>query len=322
MLQFAWPAVALALALPWLVARLAPRAAPLATPLTVPFLDAAQGWSRAAAPRPRLRLVLALLAWAALVSAACRPQWVGTPVGVPASGRSLMLALDVSASMRMAVLGSEMGLDIMRRTARAFIERRAGDRIGLVVFGSRAYVQAPLTFDLNAVSGMVDEAFIGLAGEGTALGDAIGLGVSRLRAIPREARVMVLLTDGSSTDGVLPVADAARLARHYGVRLYAIGIGSRVPNPAQRPGEGLNEPVLRAITTATGGQYFHAGDGRALEGIYAAIDRQEPTTRDARQYRPVDELYAWPLALALVLALAAFAAAPRLRVARPAGTTA
>jgi len=313
MLQFAWPLVALAIVLPWLVVRFASRAAPVATPLRVPFLRAARSWQAGAVARPRVRLWLALAAWAALVAAACRPQWIGEPVGVPASGRSILLALDVSASMRNTALHSEIGLDVMRRTARAFVTSRAGDRIGLIVFGSKAYVQAPLTFDFVAVAGMIDEAFVGLAGEGTALGDAIALGVARLRAMQRDARVMILLTDGSSTDGVMTVPDAVRLARHYGVRVYAIGIGAAEAGGVRRWGEGLDEPVLKRVTSQTGGRYFHAGDVGALERIYEALERYEPTAHDEHHLRPTAELYPWPLglALALALALATFAAGPR-----------
>ena len=312
MLQFAWPLAAAAIVLPWLVARFAPGAAPVAAPLRVPFLREARAWSQAGAgARPRARVLLALAAWALLVAAACRPQWLGEPVGVPASGRSMLLALDVSASMREAVLGPEMGLEVMRRTAREFVAGRAGDRVGLIVFGSKAYVQAPLTFDLKAVAEMVDETFIGLAGEGTALGDAIALGVARLRAMPRDERVMLLLTDGSSTDGTVTVPDAARLARHHGVRVHAIGIGTPKAGAELLPGEGLDEPGLQRVAAQTGGRYFRAGDGGALARIYEALERYEPAARDKRHYRPSAELYAWPLGLALALALAALAAGLR-----------
>jgi len=312
MLEFVWPLAALALGLPWLVMRFVPRAAPLATPLRVPFLRQARAWSAAGAGvRPRLRLVLALGAWALLVAAACRPQWVGEPVGVPSSGRSMLLALDVSASMRMAALGPELGLEVMRRTARAFVAARAGDRIGLIVFGSKPYVQAPLTFDLRAVAEMVDETFIGLAGEGTALGDAIALGVARLRAMQRDERVLILLTDGSSTDGTVSVADAARLARLHGVRVHAIGIGAPRHEVDMRPGEGLDENALQRIAAASGGRYFRADDRAALERVYAALEALEPAALDERHFRPSAELYAWPLAAALALALAALGAGLR-----------
>lgn len=312
MLEFAWPLAALALVLPWLALGFLPRAAPLATPLLVPFLGEARAWSRAGArARARPRFLLALCAWALLVAAACRPQWIGEPVGMPASGRSMLLALDVSASMRMAALGPELGLEVMRRTAREFVAARAGDRIGLIVFGSKAYVQAPLTFDLRAVAEMVDETFIGLAGEGTALGDAIALGVARLRAMQRDERVMLLLTDGSSTDGTVSVADAARLARLHGVRVHAIGIGAPRTGLDLPAGEGLDENALKLVAAASGGRYFRADDREALERIYAALEALEPAALDERHFRPASELYAWPLGLALALALAALGAGLR-----------
>lgn len=303
MLQFAWPWIAAALALPWLVARSAPPAAPLAIPLRVPFLREAKVWSRAGgAARMRAALWLALAAWVALVVAATRPQWIGEPIGAPVSARNVLLALDVSASMRAASRDARIGLEVMRATAKAFVARRAGDRIGLIVFGSKAYLQSPLTVDRHAVAAMIDEAFIGLAGEGTALGDAIALGVAKLRAMSREQRVLILLTDGESTQGVMTVGDAVRLARHHGVRVYAIGIGERA---AARPGEGLNARALADIAETTGGRFFHAREAAALERIYAALDRVEPVVRDERRLRPTTELYPWPLGAALALALAA-----------------
>lgn len=307
MLELAWPWIAAALALPWIVARLAPPAAPLGAPLRVPFLAAARGWQATAGARTRVRSALALAAWALLVAAACRPQWVGAPVAAPASGRSMLLALDVSGSMSDPVPGGGLTFDVMTRTARRFIARRAGDRVGLIVFGSKAYVQAPLTFDLGAVEKMVDETFIGLAGEGTAIGDAIALAVARLRPMPRDARMLILITDGSNTEGALSVEQATRLARAFGVRVYAIGIG--VPGTAGRqPGMGLDEPVLERVAAETGGRYFRAGNRPALARVYAAIDRVEPAAQEARRVRPSRELYAWPLGAALVLALAALAA--------------
>jgi len=312
MLELAWPFLAAALALPWIVARLVPPAAPLAAPLRVPFLPAARGWQAKAGARRwqangGVRSALALAAWALLVLAACRPQWVGAPVAVPASGRSMLLALDVSGSMSDPVPGGGLSFDVMTRTARAFVAHREGDRVGLIVFGSKAYVQAPLTFDLGAVEKMVEETFIGLAGEGTAIGDAIALAVARLRAMPRDARVLVLITDGSNTEGALSVDEATRLARAYGVRVYAIGIG--VPRSTGRqPGMGLDEPVLERVAVETGGHYFRAGDRAALARVYAGIDRAEPAAHEARRVRPSSELYAWPLGLAFLLALVALAA--------------
>jgi Ca-activated chloride channel family protein len=311
MLQLAWPWVALALALPWLAARLLPPGAPLAMPLRVPFFRAAQGWQRAAGgERARLRSVPALAAWALLVLAACRPQWVGEPVYAPATGRSLLLALDLSGSMRDIAMGDESGPELLRRTARQFIAGRAGDRVGLVVFGSQAHVQAPPSFDLPALARMVEESFVGLAGEGTALGDAIALSVARLRAMAREERVLVLLTDGSNTEGVMQVRDAAQLARQHGVRVHAIGLGK--PRDATSGyGEDLDEPALKEVVSLTGGLYFRAGDAGALERIYETLGRHEPARGDARHFRPAAELYGWPLGAALALAALGLAAAWR-----------
>jgi Ca-activated chloride channel family protein len=270
----------------------------------VPFLGAARAWQRAApGARPRLRSLLVLAAWALLVAAASRPQWIGEPVGAPATGRSLLVALDLSASIRDVALGA--GPEILRRAARQFVAGRTGDRVGLVVFGTRAYVQAPPSFDLEAIAALVDASFIGLAGDGTALGDAVALSVARLRDMPRAQRVLVLLTDGSSTEGQTSVAQAAELARHYAVRVHAIGLGEPRDAKSARPGEGLDEPALQALAAQTGGRYFRAGDARALEGIYATLAAHEAALGDLRQYRAAKELYAWPLAAALGLALAA-----------------
>ncbi len=307
MLQFAWPWAALALALPWFVARLLPPVQPLDTPLRVPFFQAARRWQQAAAgARARLRSLLALAAWALLVAAACRPQWIGEPVGVPATGRSLLIALDLSGSIGAISMGGESGPELLRRTARQFIAARAGDRVGLVVFGSQAHVQAPPSFDLPALAGMVEESFVGLAGEGTALGDAIALSVARLRAVAREERVLVLLTDGSSTEGVTKMPEAVLLARQHGVRVHAIGLGEP-RNAKSGEGEGLDESALQEVTALTGGLYFRAGDARALERVYQTIGRHEPARGEARHYRPAAEFHPWLLGAALLLAALAAA---------------
>jgi Ca-activated chloride channel family protein len=307
MFEFAWPWAALALVLPWLAARWLPPAVPLVAPLRVPFFRAAQRWQQAArGARARLRSLPALAAWVLLVAAACRPQWIGEPVDVPATGRSLLLALDLSGSIRDISMGKESGPEMLRRTARQFIAGRSGDRVGLVVFGSHAHVQSPPSFDLAAVDGMVEESFVGLAGEGTALGDAIALAVGRLRAMSREERVLVLLTDGSNTEGVMTMQEAAQLARAHRVRVHAIGLGE--PRTAKSAyGEGLDEPALRDVASLTGGLYFRAGDARALERIYETLGRHERALGEARHFRPVGELYRWPLGAALVFAVLALA---------------
>jgi Ca-activated chloride channel family protein len=231
--------------------------------------------------------------------AAARAELIQAPTGTPVSGRSLLMAMDASASMRSAHLGQQSAMAVIRHTARDFILGRRGDRIGLVLFGSEPYVQAPLSFDLQAVAHMADEVLIGVAGEGTALGDALALSVGRLRSLADETRVLVLLTDGSNTSGVMTVREAITRARVHQVRVYTIGIG--VANA--RPGKGLDEEVLRSIADGTGGQYFHAGDAVGLERIYLALDQLESLAESASHHRVAEALYHWPPGGALALVM-------------------
>jgi len=227
--------------------------------------------------------------------------------------------LDVSSSMNYTS-HEVTKLDYARYLAAAllFFCNRQRDRVGLVVFQKdRANLVLPPTNSVQLAQHALQDIPVG--GK-TPL--AAGLTLA-LQVINQEKRVhpdvmpmMILLTDGSSTDGVMTVRDAVRLARHHGVRVYAIGIGAIAAGGVQRRGEGLDEPVLKHVAARTGGRYFHAGDGGALERIYEALERYEPTAIDERHYRPSAELYAWPLSLALALALAALAAGPR--AARPA----
>ena len=318
MLSFAWPWMLLAAPLPLLVARAWPahREQPGAG-LRLPFHDDARGWQGAArARRRRLRVALAVLAWLALLAAACRPQWLGDAHEQPVSGRDLLLAVDVSGSMRtrdLVQIGAGLSrLYVVKERAGEFLARRRGDRVGLILFGSRAYVQAPLTFDLATVDTLLREASPGIAGERTAIGDAIGLAVKRLRARPAGSRVLVLLTDGANTAGEVEPLAAARVAAQSGVRIHTIGVGAermlrhrRRGNEAVNPSADLDEASLRAIAQATGGRYFRGRDPAELEGIYRELDAVEPVAQPASPLRPRREVFHLPLAAALVLALAA-----------------
>ena len=335
-LQLAWPWLLAALPLPllaWLLPAVRAERRPAAA-LRFPFphaLQAAQSSSGASARGSRMLAVLAVLAWMLLVVAAARPQQVGETVHLPVSGRSLMLAVDLSGSMQtpdMEVGGREASrLDAVKTLAGDFIERRGGDRIGLILFGDQAYVQAPLTLDRGTVRTLLDEAEIGLAGQRTAIGDAIGLAIKRLRDEPAGNRALVLLTDGASNAGSIDPLKAADLAAQDGVRIYTIGVGSdevvlKGPFGLSQtvPGD-LDEATLEAIAHKTGGRYFRAADSASLAQIYAELDRIEPLSKDAQSWRPVDELYAWPLAGALLLSVlvalgrAGIGVAPRVRAA-------
>jgi Ca-activated chloride channel family protein len=321
---FAWPWLLLALPLPWLLRRLLPPARSAAAALKVPYgarLDAIAGTSGHA--RGGGVGVLAWLAWALLCVAAARPQQLGAPVAPPQAGRDLMLAVDLSGSMSDEDMALGGGLVDRLTAAKAvladFLDRREGDRVGLIVFGQKAYALTPMTLDLDSVRQQLDDSVVGLAGRETAIGDAIGLAVKRLGRQPAQQRVLILLTDGVNTAGLLDPIKAAELARDNGVRIHAIAFGgsgggiSVFGLPIQLPGGGedIDEATLKRIAQLTGGREFRARDTKQLAGIYAEIDRLEPVQREGQRVRPRIERYPWPLSAALAIGLLAFAAPRR-----------
>jgi Ca-activated chloride channel family protein len=260
-------------------------------------------------------LALAFLSWCLLLAAAARPQWLGEPVPQQLEGRDMVLAIDLSESMleKDFVLGDQVinRLLATKVVAGDFIERRQGDRIGLILFGEQAYMQAPLTHDRTTVKQLLEEAQIGLAGKATAIGDAIGLAVKRFREMDNEQRILILLTDGTNTAGALEPEKATELAAAEGLKIYTIGIGAE---QRQRGLLGslfsarsdIDEAGLKAIAEQTGGRYFRARDLDQLAEIYQLLDQLEPVEQDADYFRPVTSLYQWPLlAAALLLALLA-----------------
>ncbi|QSX78634.1 vWA domain-containing protein [Agrilutibacter solisilvae] len=318
--MLAWPIALLALPLPLLLRWALPPARQSSPALRVPYghrLDpVAQGASRGV--RGAGPGWLAWLAWAALCLAAARPQVLGDPVQPPRVGRDLMLALDLSGSM--SEIDMELGSRAVDRLTAAkaviadFLSRRDGDRVALLVFGRRAYALTPLTLDRESVREQLDDSVVGLAGQETAIGDAIALAVKRLRSQPAEQRVLILLTDGVNTAGILDPLKAAELARSEGVRVHTIAFGGegslslfgfRLPMPGA--GDEIDEATLQRVAELTGGKSFRARDTNELAGIYAQIDRMEPIRRPGKALRPRLERYPWPLGAAFVLALLAFA---------------
>ena len=314
MIAFEWPWLVLLLPLPYFIYRYArPYNVAGKSALRVPFLDdfveAEPDVAGKTRPWP---LWIALIAWCLLISSVMRPQWLGDLLEVPITGRELMLAVDLSGSMEQqdfVLAGRRIDrLTATKLVAGDFIERRVGDRIGLILFGEQAYLQAPLTFDRETVRTLLSEAVIGLAGKATAIGDAIGLAVKRLRERDESQRVLVLLTDGANTAGVVDPVSAAELAGREGLKIYTIGIGAtelveRSLFGARRfnPSADLDETVLKEIANLTGGAYFRARDLDELEQIYALIDALEPVEQDPKKFRPQKSLYYWPLAAALLL---------------------
>ena len=317
MITFLWPLAALLLPLPLLARRfLAPRPQGAAGALRVPFFGALAGPGAATSTRRLWPMLLATLIWILVVAALMRPTLVGDPAPLPAEGRDIVMAVDLSGSMgREDFLANgrpATRLDVVKAAAEDFISRRAGDRVGLVLFSDRAYVQAPLTFDRATVEQLLGDAEVGLTGTETAIGDAIGVSLKRLKDRPEGDRVLVLLTDGASNAGVTEPLRAAELAREMGVRIYTIGVGATqmVANTAfgrqvVNPSADLDEETLTKIAEMTGGRFFRATDAEGLAQVYREIDRIEPVSGDPQLLRPEVAMFHWPLGLALILALAA-----------------
>jgi Ca-activated chloride channel family protein len=318
MLTLDWPWLLLLAPLPWLIYRFARPARRQQAALQVPFFDQLQrsdGVAPAIPPRHlRARLALLCLIWLALLLAAARPQWVGDPLPVAPSGRDLLLAVDISGSMGtedMPVEGQLRDrLTVVKQVLARFVERRQGDRLGLILFGTRAYIQVPLTFDSHAFVQLLDESRIGFAGEKTAIGDAIGLAVKRLTDRPQQSRVLILLTDGANTAGQVQPLEAAQVAAREGIRIHTLGIGademlvqSLFGTRRVNPSADLDEKLLTQVAETTGGQYFRARDPEQLAQVYAELDRLEPSKQEQQLVRPQEALFHWPLGLALLLSL-------------------
>ena len=301
MITFSWPWLFALLPLPFLLRYLLPAAASNNdAALRVPYLDdfASEHTPPSTQALRRWPLFVYFLLWSCLIGAAAKPQWIGDPIELPVSGRDLMLAIDLSGSMDHTFTHSFRSVTKLQATkavAGEFIDKRVGDRIGLILFAEQAYVQAPLTFDRTTVKTLLFEAVTGLAGKATAIGDAIGLAVKRLDTQNNQDRVLILLTDGVSNAGEIRPEKAAGIAAQKGLKIHTIGIGSRGSRE-------LNEYTLKMIAEKTGGRYFRAHDVNELQQIYALIDKLEPVERDTQSYRPTWSLFYWPLGIALVLA--------------------
>lgn len=257
-------------------------------------------------------LLLAMI-WLFLTLTLMRPQWLEPYTETRAEGYDLMLAVDASHSMEaldFSVNNARVTrMAVLKGVLNKFIANRNGDRVGLIVFGSHAYTIAPMTYDLDGVRQQLADVVPNIAGQGTAMGDAIGLGVKKLRERPQGSRVLILVADGDNNAGTIPPLDAARLAAHSGIRIYSIGVGSTqesVPiiengRLIYRDDLGMDEKVLRDIAGITNGAYFRATDSYALEEIYRRIDELEKTRAESRTVMIPHPLYPWTLGFALLL---------------------
>ncbi len=314
MIHFEWPWLLAVLPFPLLIRWLFP-ASQMAeqAALKVPFLDDFSGGeTRTLSEVHKWSLLLASIAWLLLVLACTRPQWLGEPIEQAVSGRDLMMAVDLSGSMEeQDFMINKQRVDRLTATkyvAGDFINRRVGDRLGLILFGTQAYLQTPLTFDRKTVMTLLNESAIGLAGDNTAIGDAIGLAVKRLKNQPANSRVLILMTDGANTAGEVSPLKAAELAADNQLKIYTIGIGademivrSFFGSHKVNPSRDLDEDTMIKIAKSTGGRYFRARNTDELNNIYMLLDKLEPVEKDKQYFRPRSELYFWPLSLALII---------------------
>ena len=317
MFKFAWPWIFTLLLLPWLMYWLLPAAQiKRSAALKIPFFNklATVPSSDSLSKQDRQQHIYLYLMWCLLITALANPQQLGPPLPITQRGHDIFLAIDISGSMEIPDLQwhhhTTDRLSVVKHIAKNFIEQRTGDRIGLILFGSHAYLQTPLTFDRKTVQAQLADATIALAGPKTALGDAIALAVKRLISQPKTMRLLVLLSDGANNSGSLTPQQALMLAKQYHVRIYSIGLGAdtlQVSNmfgsSTINPAADLDENMLKRLANETGGLYFRAKDSMTLKQIYHQIDQLEPVSHNNTIFRSIRYLYPWPLGMALLVSV-------------------
>ena len=317
MFKFVWPWSFLLLMIPWLLYRVFPQTKPQRSlSLKIPFFENVTKYQPSlASSLPHTNYFKwAYLLWTLIIFALANPQWIGAPLLLRQQGHDIMLAIDISGSMEIPDLTWHHQpidrLTVVKKLAKKFVTQRKGDRVGLILFGSFAYLQTPLTYDRNTVRLQLNDASIGLAGPQTAIGDAIVLAVKRLMKQPNTMRILILLSDGANNSGKILPQQGLALAKQHHVRIYTIGLGadnlrvssvfgSRMINPAAD----LDETLLKQLADETGGMYFRAKDTMSLEAIYKQIDALEPIIHEDRVFRSIRYLYWWPLGLAFITSL-------------------
>lgn len=308
MLEFAYPIAFLALPLPLLVRWLLPPYRQSVSALRVPFFQSIAA-AAGVEPRPgavimrrrKIQVATAVVIWVSLVAGLAKPEWVGEPIVRTEAARDIMLAIDLSGSMDYRDFPDENGENVSRFTAvqqvvDRFVRERESDRVGLIVFGDKAYLQLPFTRDLQTASALVQLMEVGMAGPRTALGDAIGLSIRSFESSEVDDRVLILLTDGNDTASKMTPLNAADIAKLNGVEIHTIGIGNVEATGEDR----VDFEVLEQVATRTGGRFFNAEDETALAQVYREID--EATTADVRtqSWRPRESMVMWPAGLAVV----------------------
>ncbi len=316
MFELATPSALLLLFVPFLVWGIVPHAQrTLTSALKVPFFAAIQTALQREHTDLKIKstFVWPLCIFGVLTLALAGPCFVGEPLLQQHEGYNILMALDLSGSMEvedMQLHGKRVSrLAVVKRAAKEFVNARSGDSIGLILFGSQAYVQTPLTLDRHNVLARLDDATVGLAGKTTSIGDAVGLAVKRFMDAPKQGRVIILLTDGASNSGMLSPMQAAALARDEGIKIYTIGLGAESDEQAMTldnffnngTSADLDEETLKKMAALTEGQYFRATNLQSLQDIYQTINKLEKTQKEEQNIRPRQEYYPWLVGLALIL---------------------
>ena len=248
-----------------------------------------------------------VVVWCCVVVALARPQWLEPPVIRDVATRDLLLAIDLSGSMETADFQNADGQTVDRLSAVKevlddFLKRRQGDRVGMIVFGTGAFVQIPFTQDLQVCRDLLDQTAVRMAGPKTAFGDAIGLGITLLERSDLDDQVMIALTDGNDTGSKVPPKEAAEIAADKGIVIHTIGVG----DPTAAGEEKLDEQALEQVASATGGRYFFAGDRQELMQIYAQLDMIDQRELETESYQPKQDYFYIPIAVGLIASLMLF----------------
>lgn len=307
MFELSAPWLLLLLPLPLLAARLLPPRDPMEGALRLPEGIAAEAAPGARGTRwRRLRLALAWLAWAGLVIALAGPVRLEPVRDTSATGRDIILALDMSGSMLIEDFDLDgepvTRLDAVKRVALRFVTERPGDRIGLVLFGDRAYVAAPLTWDLAAVGRAIEEASVGITGRSTAIAEGLGLALKRIIAADARSRVILLLSDGQDTAHRVDATEVARLAAEHDTRVHTIALGPADLETAPADREAVDVATLRAIAEASGGRGYRVRGTADLVAMAADLDQLEPNPSDRPPVLMPRPLWPWAAGLALLAA--------------------
>jgi len=248
--------------------------------------------------------LMLLVLWLLVVTALAKPQLIGEPISKEISQREILVAVDLSGSMSTQDFKGENGqnidrLEAVKHVLSDFFDKRKGEKIGLILFGNAAFVQSPFTQDLDALNHLLSELQVGMAGPQTAIGDGIGLAVKMFRESNVTDRMLILMSDGDDTGSKIPPKTAAKLAKDNDIKIYSIAMGDP-KNAGEHP---IDTETLKDITEQTKGKFYYAWNREELSEIYDEIDKLTPKKVEELSYRPVAELFMYPLGLAFVLML-------------------